>query len=226
MVDEKTFIPREVLINTLINHGYREKESDFKFVDYNELKELVDYLLEEDINLEEKLIEDTEIYHENIRTNKLIRQQYIASLHTDDIIPIFIIYPTGWKRSGSTFEVLNSANTLVAAKIIHITDDLDYIIVEIIDNLDILMVVDNKNQNLDLSGFIVTLHASEDSKIYLDMVEETINISPNITYTLSITFGFIIDEWIADINRREEMMNMLENYGITYPSHIISEYIT
>lgn len=67
------------------------------------------------------------------------------------------------------------------------------------------------------------------SKSEYDYYQHTINeiiYRENYNYRLIITFNFNVRQWVKDIQKREEVISLLENYGITYPSHIISKYIT
>lgn len=136
----------EEIINSLTNNQLKDILVRNNIIDEKEvlnrktLKEYVIPILENDEVSRAKAIE----IYERVITNK----QAIESLIPGDIIPIEVKYPTSWEAiplaMGATLYIpKNGKQIIVAARIIKISDDLQNIDVEIIDDLTILFIINN-----------------------------------------------------------------------------------
>lgn len=157
-----------------------------------------------------------------LKINKQIcrKREYVSSLHLNDIIPLTIKYPMSWDKKLNFYSVSEFDTLYTTAKIIK--NDINSI--EIIDNIDISMMIDDKEEIINIKKDIVLKpnmhHSKYESKVVRSLMKD------NKKYSIIIKYSFDLAEFILDIKRRDKVMMILEEFGIYKVSRIISEYIT
>lgn len=229
-------LSRSNVIDILIRNGIINQYKDVDDVETSYLKEIIKPIIKENVDEYTFAYNATKKKRDEIKQRVNERQQLykeaVASLHFGDIIPINIMFPITWRISKSVKENKNRntplfvqesrKNIIAAAKILQVNGN--SITIQIADDLKIPININNNSENLDLTDLVLNLNNKNYDWYNTNLIE--IIDKKDYSYKLHITFMFVVSSWIQDIHRREEVSNVLENYGITYPSHIISEYIT